>query len=478
MTASNSSTYSDPSSEEVYKALLRSLSRRKGFGILFVQCTPVQGERVIKRLQRDLPNKNTKVLNLKKPVDSLYNIIAEDPEINSLDIVFIQGLERSLEAYIKPGYGGDGDYYNLDTVPKILSHLNQRREAFRDHFDHLCFVFLLPVFAIKYIIRRAPDFFDWSSGVFELSKEEQMAVSGTTLTINPSKNSTLLSALESVRLLREEAETHYLNKSFESAIATYDQIIQQYGEENELDLRVQVARAMVDKSRSLLWLIKYEEALALENRVVQKHSQSDVPELQEQVAKALVYKGVALSQLGRGEEAIAVYEQVVQYYDESDLPKLQEQVAWALVNKGFALDKLGRGEEAMAVYEQVVQRYGKSNVPELQERVATALINKGITLNQLGRGEEAIAVYDQVVQYYDESDFPKLQERVATALINKGITLNQLGRGEEAIAVYDQVLQRYSEYDMPQLQELVVLAVLYKEVTLNELAMGEEAHFT
>jgi len=51
-------------------------------------------------------------------------------------------------------------------VPRILGHLNLQRERFRDDFP-FCFVFLVPLFALKYFMRRAPDFFDWRSGVLE-----------------------------------------------------------------------------------------------------------------------------------------------------------------------------------------------------------------------------------------------------------------------------------------------------------------------
>jgi hypothetical protein len=56
--------------------------------------------------------------------------------------------------------------YSWKSVPPILNNLNQQRENFRDEFN-ICFVFLLPQFAIKYFIHRAPDFFDWRSGMFE-----------------------------------------------------------------------------------------------------------------------------------------------------------------------------------------------------------------------------------------------------------------------------------------------------------------------
>jgi tetratricopeptide (TPR) repeat protein len=171
MNQSSSTQALDTSPEAVYRALLRCLKRTKGFGIVFVQCSPAVGTRLITRVRADLSEKKIAILELTEPIDNLYDIVANKDDRNDLNILFIKGLEKSLEPYIKPGYGGDGDYYNLDTVPPILSHLNQRRENFRDRLSNICFVFILPLFAIKYIIRRAPDFFDWSSGIFEISFE-------------------------------------------------------------------------------------------------------------------------------------------------------------------------------------------------------------------------------------------------------------------------------------------------------------------
>lgn len=76
------------------------------------------------------------------------------------------GLEKSLTPYIQAGYGSEGDYYALDKIPKILGQLNLQRERFKERFK-LCFVFLAPRYAMKYFIRRAADFFDWRSGVWE-----------------------------------------------------------------------------------------------------------------------------------------------------------------------------------------------------------------------------------------------------------------------------------------------------------------------
>jgi superkiller protein 3 len=53
--------------------------------------------------------------------------------------------------------GGQGNFYKVDSVPRILNHLNQQRERFRDNFK-ICFIFIVRLFGLKYFIQRAPDF--------------------------------------------------------------------------------------------------------------------------------------------------------------------------------------------------------------------------------------------------------------------------------------------------------------------------------
>ena len=79
--------------------------------------------------------------------------------------------------------------------------------------------------------------------------------------------------------------------------------------------------------------------------------------LREQVAKALVNKGVALGTLGRLEEVIEICDEIATWLQEAGELELQEQVARALVNKGVALGSLDRLKEATDVYNEVISRF-------------------------------------------------------------------------------------------------------------------------
>lgn len=156
--------------EEVYATLLRALKRKRGFGLFFVECSPQKGNELIAALQQDLPQKTMQVLQLDRSSNTLYDRVEALWQEQPFDILFIQGLANTLYEYEDTkrlaGWSSKDIYsYSWKGVPRILSHLNQQRERFRDNFS--CgFVFLVPYFVISYFIQRAPDFFDWRSGLF------------------------------------------------------------------------------------------------------------------------------------------------------------------------------------------------------------------------------------------------------------------------------------------------------------------------
>jgi tetratricopeptide (TPR) repeat protein len=297
---------------ETYAALADALDLRSGFGLLFLQCSPAEADRLIPKIRKDLPDKNIGVMQLEEPIDNLFDLVAEREDRSSLNVLFIRGLEKSLESDIKPGYGGLGDYYNLNTVPPILSHLNQQRENFRDNFPNICFVFVLPKFAVQYFIRRAPDFFDWNSGLFEFSSDLHQE-SSVDIIFN------ILDEFNCDEFFNQ-GKSFYKSGKYQEAITAYEQAIAINSEQY---------KALNNKGVALGNLGRYEEAIILYNQAL-----AIKPGLHE----ALYNKGVALGNLGRYEEAIILYDQVL-----TIKPDLHE----ASKNKIVALWNLGRYIEAI-----------------------------------------------------------------------------------------------------------------------------------
>lgn len=163
-----------------YQALLRSLRRRQGFGLLFVSCAPTTAKILVDKLRESLSSISVRLLQLEKPIpEGKFYTEAADflAKHSGTKILLVQGLEKSILHYedVKRELGWSNTKivtYNWEGVPPLLTHLNLQRDRFRDDFPDTCFVFLVRYFTLKYISRRAPDFFDWRSGLFQFPLDQ------------------------------------------------------------------------------------------------------------------------------------------------------------------------------------------------------------------------------------------------------------------------------------------------------------------
>ena len=308
--------------EEEYRDLVRSLKRTKGFGLLFVECSPAEGERWIARVKTDIPQKKIEVLRLKKSVYDFYNLIAELPDRDEINVLFVKGLEYSLYEYEQEkrarGWESKDIYsYSWRGVPPVLINLNQQRERFRDNFK-ICFVFLLPKFAIDYFIQRAPDFFDWRSSLFKLSMDGE-----------------LLQA-ESIKACSERGkEEDYLSLTPEERkreLVKIQTLIDEDGQTPE-----QKAELFYEQALLYNFAEQYAKAIASCDKALK---------IKPDKHEAWLNRGNALGNLGRWEEAIASYDKALEikpdYHD-----------AW--FNRGVALANLGRFEEAIASCDKALE---------------------------------------------------------------------------------------------------------------------------
>ena len=471
--------------EEDYQAFLRGLSWRDGFGIEFVRCSPASGQDLIEKVKRDLPQKNIDVLTLSEPIENLIEIVQGLSNQSELDVLFIVGLEKSLTDYIRTGYGGQGEYYNLDTVPPILSHLNWQRENFRDRFPNLCFVFLLPNFAIKYIIRRAPDFYDWASGKTDLPssqelvnqesqrileqnfdeylewtpqqrKERILEIDELLLELKQSPN-------QQVSLLLEQGNIFYANNQYEEAIASYDQALQikpdlheawnfrggtlsdclgRYDEaldsfDHAIKINSNYYEAWKNRAIVLSILERYEESITAHDKALVISPDKD---------RTWNNRGAILCDyLGRYEEAIASFDRAIQINSDN-------YETWK--NRGIALGNLGRNEEAIASYDRAL---------EIKPDYHEAWYGRGIALGNLGKYEEAISAYDRALQIN-----PDYHE----AWHNRGFALDNLGRYEEAISAYDYALKLTDNVNK-KVEILRIMSSLYYK--MGKIREGFEA---
>jgi tetratricopeptide (TPR) repeat protein len=410
--------------EEEYQSLVRTLRRTDGFRLLFVECSPAEGERLMTQVKSDFPQKKIEVLKLDRSAYNFYNIIENLPKRDEINILFVTGLEYSLFEYEQEkrelGWNSEEIYsYSWRGVPPVLINLNQQRERFRDNFD-ICFVFILPRFAVDYLIQRAPDFFDWRSSLFKLSMDRETLQAESMqacserwkieeyLALTPQERKEELMRIQTLidedgqtpeqkaKLFFEQALLYLSANQYAKAIASYDKA---------LEIKPDYHEAWNNRGIALRKLGRLEEAIASYDKALEIKPDKD---------EAWYNRGYALDDLGRLEEAIASYDKALEIK-----PDLHE--AW--YNRGNALDDLGRLEEAIASYDKAL---------EIKPDDDEAWNNRGIALRNLGRLEEAIASYDKALEIKPDKH---------EAWYNRGYALRNLGRLEEAIASYDKALE-------------------------------------
>ncbi len=199
--------------------------------------------------------------------------------------IFIEGLEKSFEEYIKDGYGGEGDYYVDDVVPRVLGNLNLQRERWRDEFTHLQIIFILPKYAMRFFMLRGNDFFDFRSGLFQFAMDDDLlAVAQGQIydsfekyaKFTPKQRTAKL--LEIQRLLEEKQQVNKYELFFEqgllfSADGKHEQAIKSY--EKALEIKPDYHLAWYNRGIALDNLGRYEQALASYDKALEIKSDND-----------------------------------------------------------------------------------------------------------------------------------------------------------------------------------------------------------
>ncbi|MGW4241167.1 tetratricopeptide repeat protein [Nocardia sp. NPDC004722] len=292
----------------------------------------------------------------------------------------------------------------------------------------------------------------------------------------------------------------------DQALEIYDRLLAGYAADSDPDVRVHLAKALVERG-DVLRFGRPQEALESYAKVVSDHAAD--PRARPHVATALLGTGVALERLDRLPDALAAYRQLVTYGDAQrwhlalaqaylgsvllrlDRPQeaLQEceqvvtdhaanrepliraAVTIALVHQGLALEKVDRRDDALAAYRRVVADYATDTHPTARYYVVRALQNQASVLGGVDRLPEALEVHEQLVVGFTSD--PDRRNQVAWAAFNRGDVLERMGRLPEALQAYEQVAADYGTD--PGLRHQVAWALYGRGSVLGKLGRWQHA---
>ena len=182
---------------------------------------------------------------------------------------------------------------------------------------------------------------------------------------------------------------------------------------------------MLGKGNALEKLDDFQSAITTYDKIIERFA--DTPNLQGSIAWAMLSKGKTLEKLDDFQSAITTYDKIIERF--ADTPNLQGPIAWAMVDKANALEKLDDFQSAITTYDQMIKHF--TDAPDMQRQTAWAMLFKAYTLQSLDDFEEAITTYDEIIKRF--ADAPDLQWQIASAMIGKAELQIKIHRLEDAL---------------------------------------------
>jgi tetratricopeptide (TPR) repeat protein len=284
--------------------------------------------------------------------------------------------------------------YSWKDVPPILSHLNLGRERFEARFD-CSVVFVVPLFVVKYLLRRAGDFFDWKSGFFELLDDRQASSNQVVkdgayaayqkldhaertqkiLQIKDLLDAPEISIDRRASLLREMGRLFDVGKDYEQALLSFGQAV---------SLKPNFSEAWIERGNSMRKLGRYEEARECYYQAVELKSYWQETEAVSDVER--------YNEIGNNHYNQKNYNAAIKAY--GCAIKLNPKFVRAYYNLGNAHRRQRNHREAIAAYKQAI---------ELHPDLMLALVMRGELYCLTQCYEEALNDFNRLLTLDPES---------------------------------------------------------------------------
>lgn len=215
-----------------------------------------------------------------------------------------------------------------------------------------------------------------------------------------------------------------------------------------------------------------EDQKAIEgyDEVVSRFSEEEALDSRRLVSRALANKIVLLSRGDRDYEADL--DLLIERSGGDEDMFVRREVSRAMHRNAGDLFKREGPQAALEMCDALLEKFGGDEPrSEVGSTVAGTLIMKASFLTDLNDRTAAIAVYQEVIDGFGDSDDPQHRIYVAQSYLFQGILWRLEGRPDRAVAPLELLLE--SEPDSPPLKSLRIRALLQRRKALH--ALGSDA---
>jgi tetratricopeptide (TPR) repeat protein len=372
-------------------------------------------------LYTDYANFLSSIAELEQFVGDKVGVVRlEQPELNPFR--HLQSLPAEPKQIVGMVFVGNplAGSQTLSDLEIVSRHLNYQRERIRE-FSHSVLFFFQEELLVE-LIRLAPDFWSWRSGVFDLrSVPEGVKAEAIPRQITP-------------ELYTEDA---FEAERLRAQVELYRELIAQEANKPEADIQF-IFDTKLRLAGSLKQLGRYSEALNIAQEAHElAHSLAE-----DQQTQAKAGLAIALQDVGRYSEAEPLYREALKMRREA-LPEGHPDIATSLNNLAALYGSQGRYSEAEPLYREALGMSRKA-LPEGHPDIATSLNNLAALYDSQGRYSEAEPLYREALKMRREA-LPEGHPNIATSLNNLALLYESQGRYSEAEPLYREALKMRRE---------------------------------
>lgn len=256
-----------------------------------------------------------------------------------------------------------------------------------------------------------------------------------------------------------------------------DEIIKLYENSQDNNIRIIVAKTMINKANDLHYSGFDKEAVSLINEIEEKYHNSNEPRLIKQIVLALNYKAFISFEFSNLEEAFRQYRKTIDTYSRKKGAYIFEDLLLkAKSMQVFILADLNKKNKALALFDKLYNDHKNTNNLNVQNDLILVVLAEADLLKEAGKFDRQIRIADKTLKQFQKSDLESIQLRLLELMLVKAATLYRQGKWNKEIDVYNGIINRFKNNAvLPSFKEQIFRAMKYRVNLLDRMGYLDEA---
>ena len=218
-----------------------------------------------------------------------------------------------------------------------------------------------------------------------------------------------------------------------------------------------------------------EQAITIYNEIINDYSDEPDVEIQELVANALFNRAVTLTGRGQIYDGLESYSEIVRRYSPNDSRVLRAEIAGALTNIGFEYGRQDRRDEAIESFRSAIRITEGEASSRLRVIWANAMSSYAHQLRIMGRDDEAMLVSSLLIDELTDDPDQAYDYAMGEALFDRSILFKGRQQYDDELADYERIKNRFDSFGSVAGEKYLLEAMYFAALSYTERGLSDSA---